>query len=312
MPQSTNHVAVHEFPRCPVPVVCPACHGELLFGEQVTCADCASIFGFRDGFLDLVIGERFDDSTDEPQKAYEECANEDSARKFWKRLLERETGIAGRRVLSLGCGTGADVDLLTDEGLDVVGVDCGNRASAWGRRAHRERLILANGLHLPFENESFDAVYCGCVFPHVGVVGDTQTVATGYQAARLALAREMARVLKPSGAIFAASPNRLFPFDLFHGRTAGQYRPLRNHRKNPFLLSVKDYEYLFHEAGCIKVHAVSIADYWGFIRSRQTLKGYLLGLPVRAWLRAISTAAAKPLYGSSLSPWIVVMGRKHQ
>ena len=310
MPPTTNLVGVQAGPRCPVPLVCPACHGQLLLGDEVSCAHCGSTFRFQDRFLDLVIGERFEDATDEWQKAYEERANEDSTRKFWKRLLEREVGIRGARVLSLGCGTGADVDLLTGYGFDAIGVDCGNRISAWGHRTHRERLILANGLHLPFDNETFDAVYCGCVFPHVGVLGDTQTVAPGYQMARLALAQEMTRVLKSSGVIFAASPNRLFPLDLFHGRTAGQYRPLRNDRKNPFLLSVEDYDHLFGQVGCAQVHALSIAGYWGFVRSRRTLKGFVLGLPVRAWLWAISTAPAKPLYGSSLSPWIAVMAHK--
>jgi SAM-dependent methyltransferase len=173
-------------------------------------------------------------------------------------------------------------------------------------------LVLANGGHLPFANETFDAIYCGCVFPHVGVIGDSQTVAPGYRDARLALAREVTRVMKPSGAIFAASPNRLFPFDIFHGRKAGQYRPLRNDRKNPFLLSVADYTDLFLEAGCAYIRPLSIAGYWGFIRSRRSLKGYLLGLPVRAWFWAISTKAATPFYGSSLSPWIVVRARKHR
>jgi hypothetical protein len=120
----------------------------------------------------------------------------------------------------------------------------------------------------------------------------------------------MARVLKPSGAIFAASPNRLFPFDLFHGRVAGQYRPLRNDRKSPFLLSVGDYRELFREAGCSNVQPLSIAGYWGFVRSRRSPKGYLLGLPAKAWLWVISRAVAEPIYGSFLSPWIVVMARR--
>lgn len=50
--------------------------------------------------------------------------------------------------------------------LDDAVLDCGdhirswldgeNRTTAWSRRQRTERLVMANGRHLPFENESFD------------------------------------------------------------------------------------------------------------------------------------------------------------
>ena len=78
-----------------------------------------------------------------------------------------------------------------------------------------------------------------------------------------------------------SSPNRLFLFDIFHGRSPGSYQPRPNWPRDPFLLSVADYRKLFREAGCSTAQAQPVEGYWGFIRSKHSLKGILLGLPVR-------------------------------
>ena len=47
------------------------------------------------------------------------------------------------KVLSLGCGTGADIDILCNEGFNGVGIDCGNRTWAWPRREHKDRFFVS-------------------------------------------------------------------------------------------------------------------------------------------------------------------------
>ncbi len=44
-------------------------------------------------------------------------------------------------------------------------------------------------MHLPFEDQQFDVVYSGCVFPHVGVKGDSREVLADYATHRLAIAK---------------------------------------------------------------------------------------------------------------------------
>lgn len=296
-----------------VPLVCPKCRGALgRRTDDVVCKDCGHVYPFTGGFPDLVIGGRFDDEPDAEMLKHEENFNAYTTAHYWIPKFRELFPTPPRppRLLSLGCGTGADVDSLYDAGFECVGIDCGNRTMVWPRRRHRESLLLANGMHLPFEDASFDGVFCGCVFPHVGVDGDSYRTTPDYHADRSRLAREMSRVLRPGGKILVASPNRLFPADIFHGRAAGCYVPRPYSPRDPFLLSVDDYRQLFLEAGCSSATAQELTGYWGFIRSKNHWKGFLLGLPVRFAFWLVSRKALKFLRGSPLTPWIVVLVEK--
>jgi len=295
-----------------IPLVCPHCRGPLTFvPTRIACGNCGADFEFRDGFPDLVVGGRFDDEVDEGRSTYEEQSNDWLSRRYLIPTLRRLlAGVDRPRVLSLGCGTGVDVDLLTEAGFDIVGIDNGNRSAQWPQRAHRERLCLANGKHLPYERNTFHAVYCGCVFPHVGVEGDTNRVRPDHREERLAIAREMSRVLKPGGHIMVSSPNRLFPIDIFHGRTPDQPFPRVNPPWSQFLLSAGDYRRMFADAGCTRARLLPVKGYWGFIRMKQRLKGRLLAYPVEAVFGAVSTPLLGAFRGSPINPWIVMTAEK--
>jgi SAM-dependent methyltransferase len=296
-----------------VPLVCPECHGRLeRDGESLACTDCHREFPFTGGFPDLIVGGRFDDAPDEEMLRHEENFNAYTTANYWIPKFRRLFPDTGRRyrLLSLGCGTGADVDSLYDAGFDCVGIDNGNRTSVWPRRRHRDSLLLANGMNLPFRDSTFDGIFCGCVFPHVGVFGDSYKVTPDYHRDRARLAQEMARVLAPGGKILVASPNRLFPADIFHGRACGCYTPRPYAPTDPFLLSTGDYRKLFLEAGCTSAKAQELTGYWGFIRSKKQLKGFLFGLPVRFVFWLVSRKSLRFLRGSPLTPWIVVLVEK--
>ncbi len=295
-----------------VRAVCPRCHGGLDFGtREILCTSCGAQFEYRDGFADLIVGGRFDDQLGEVQTRYEEQSNEWLAERYLiPTLVGMLAGMTRPRVLSLGCGTGVDIDRLSRRGFDIVGIDCGNRTSVWPRREQRERLCLANGMHLPFETGSFDAVYCGCVFPHVGVDGDSHHVTADYHEQRAAIAREMGRVLKRGGHAIVSSPNRLFPVDLFHGRSPDQPFPRLNPPWSPFLLSAGDYRRLFAAAGCRQSRLLPVKDYWGFIRMKQKRSGRLLAWPVETVFSLVSTPALRMLRGSPISPWLVMAAEK--
>ena len=299
-----------------VNVVCPRCHATLhAEGDRLACppceaADCPRQFSYVDGFLDLIVGGRFDDAENAAREAYEEESTAYTVPNYWIPHLQRLTSHLGRRprILSVGCGSGGEVDLLTRAGFDCVGIDCGQRAKVWARREMREALFLANGMYLPFPDASFDAAFCGCVFPHIGVVGDSFEVTARVDDDRQAVAREMTRVVKPGGQIIVTSPNRHFPLDLFHGRESGSYRVRVNWPGDRFLLSVGDYERLFRQAGCSEVSALPISGYWGFIRSRQNLKGFVLGAPVRFLFALVDRY--RPLRPTILAPWISVLATR--
>ena len=308
---NVNQTSIHDGER--LQLVCPVCRKPLVSQPGAwTCAACARRFPIIAGFPDLVVGERFDDPSDAALLAYEEGSNADLTRHYWQPLFKRLWPAPTRppRLLSVGCGTGVDVDLLRAAGYESVGIDCGNRTAVWPRRKAIDYLLLANGKHLPFPDNSFDAAFCGCVFPHVGVVGDSNIPAPDVDAQRRELAHEMARVVRPGGYIVVSSPNRWFPFDIFHGRTPGSYTPRFNPPSARFLLSVGDYTRLFSDAGCRRARPLPVENYWGFVRSKHTLRGWLLGLPVRFIFWLTSRKAFAWLRGSVLSPWLVVLLEK--
>jgi len=299
-----------------IPLGCPLCRKALAAagGGRILCPpcereDCPKEFRLNGGFPDLVVGERFGDATSDELLANEERNTQHAVREYWTPLFKAWQKPGEKlRILAVGCGAGAEVDLLRDVGFECVGIDNGNRVRSWSTRRSRHCLAMANAMHLPFSDGSFDVAFCGCVFPHVGVVGDSSTPSETCWDDRLTVAREMTRVVRPGGHIVVSSPNRWFPLDLFHGRAIGSFRTPLNPPWRKFLLAAGDYRRLFLEAGCSKpAIPLSIKNYWGFCRTNETLKGRLAALPVKALLQIGSHEATRPLRTSGLVPWIVML-----
>jgi len=137
----------------------------------------------------------------------------------------------GDRVLDLGCGEGRHaITAYLNEGVHVIGLDlslddlgtAGTRFKEFEDAADTTRsvnFLCASGLHLPFQNESFDKVVCAEVLEHIP---DYQSVLS-----------EIGRVLKPGGQ-FAVSVPRYGPewicwqlSDAYHEVPGGHVRIFR-------------------------------------------------------------------------------------
>lgn len=306
-------IASTESVSVPVPIVCPKCNGD--FAHTTTgaqCQKCASDYPFAHQHLDLIVGERYADSTPDEVLVAEEASNADTTIRFWIPLLhdlwpESKTAPA---ILSLGCGVGTDVDELCAAGFNAMGVDCGKRSSIWPTRQFPERLVMANVGNLPFADASFDFIISGCFFPHVGVDGASYDVVPDYYALRLKLAREITRVLKPGGRVITCNPNRWFPFDIFHGHTANHASMRPSSPFNPLLPSRGDYGKLFGDAGCRNIRALPVEGYWAFTGSSKSLKGRMLSAPIRFLFWLVSRKPLRFLRGSCVNPWLIVMIEK--
>ena len=115
------------------------------------------------------------------------------------RLVEFD-GYRGRSVLEVGCGAGVDLARFAKGGAVVTGVDLAPSAVELARANFAQqslvgRFEVADGEHLPFPDDSFDAVYAH------GVVQ--------YTANPQRLVDECRRVLKPGGTAIFQVYNRI-------------------------------------------------------------------------------------------------------
>ncbi len=123
-----------------------------------------------------------------------------------RRLEAQGVGIAGRRVLDLGCGLGGYTQALSERGARVVATDLSlptlaGLPAAWPR-------VCANALALPFADAAFDLVFCASLIEHVPDAP--------------ALLREIRRVARLGGHAYVSFP----PF----------YSPRGGHQFAPFHL----------------------------------------------------------------------------
>jgi ubiquinone/menaquinone biosynthesis C-methylase UbiE len=124
----------------------------------------------------------------------DEAALVDESRTLLEARLPAEflaTAVAGARGLDVGCGSGRYTIALATVGAgEVVGVDFRRRSFAAADELARQRalpvtFVEADVLALPFEDESFDFVFCN------GVLHHSESIERGLA--------ELARVLKPGG-----------------------------------------------------------------------------------------------------------------
>lgn len=102
------------------------------------------------------------------------------------------------KVLDLGCGTGEMAAKLIEGGYEVWGVDISEAMILHARnRCQSDRFRVGDMEHVPFPDESFDAVVC------LGVI---EYLASDEQALR-----EIWRVLRPGGRAVVATPSAISP-----------------------------------------------------------------------------------------------------
>ena len=112
---------------------------------------------------------------------------------------------AAGRVLDVGCGPGVMVEDILHLGCDFWGIDGSPQMIVECRkrfgRLPRAHFSVSNAMALPFPNETFDVVMC------IGVIDRMPRP-------EVAIA-EMARVLRPLGALLISFPNIMSPYTLW-------------------------------------------------------------------------------------------------
>ncbi len=197
------------------------------------------------------------------------------------------------------------METLWRMGFDAHGIEPGYRADAWDRRECPERLHAALGQELPFEDGRFDSAVSFGVIEHVGAIGDSVDVHPDVWEQRQQFAREIARVVRPGGAIVLSTPNRLFPIDFFH--STDRFGLRWHSPKERFSLSYGDMRRLFVEdAGCASIDPLGMDRAFVFKRSQTHLWGRVLTPVARAGLAAAGRWPVSLLQQTPIMPFLMV------
>jgi len=115
-----------------------------------------------------------------------------------------------RRVMDLGCGPGNSIDFFREkiEEVNWVGLDIESSPEVMQRTRKDAEFRTFDGVHIPFDSDSFDLVYSRQVFEHVRRPAE--------------LLREVRRVLRPM-CLFVGSTSHLEPY---HSHSFWNYTPL--------------------------------------------------------------------------------------
>lgn len=112
-------------------------------------------------------------------------------------VLAERVELPGRRVADVGCGAGALVRWLRDQGADVVGVECGEIMRSRALEAdpdHPDDYVDGVGQDLPLADASVDVVVYSYSLHHVPRVEMDTALA------------EARRVLRPGGTLYTVEP----------------------------------------------------------------------------------------------------------
>lgn len=107
---------------------------------------------------------------DAQSPTYDNDMKGEHARRLYPYVLEEVAAAAPKRVLDVGCGTGALAQLVLEAlpGCELSGIDlsAGMLDRARQRLGRRAALHEADSEHLPFADETFDVAYCNDSFHH--------------------------------------------------------------------------------------------------------------------------------------------------
>lgn len=301
-------------------LVCVDCRMPLnRVNDECRCGSCGASYPVRDDIADFARGtyyDSFDPSRDTLTEEHLRGLNlevEGSVRRiddFCIPLVKRVAPTA-RRVLDAGCGNAVSVDVLHRAGFEAWGNDLSElRKYQWREREHRENLVVASALQLPFSSGYFDIVISSGVVEHIG---SAETPAPYYsvrplpdqRSLRIEYLTELGRVVIPGGHIFVDCPNGAFPIDFWHGNSPGspRFHSVREH----FLPSFRELRTLAAIAlPGAEVRAHSPRRRLQFKQSAGHIHGRVFRTPLSFAFRLMDTAGFRWLAQSAVNPFLVV------
>jgi SAM-dependent methyltransferase len=166
-------------------------------------------------------------------------------------------------VLDVGCGVANSHPLLSGRVGTVVGIDVSKQCLATaGAQNPLNQYEVYDGQNIPYKDHSFDAASAVCVFHHIPV------------ASRLALVRDVRRVLRPHGFFAIYEHNPFNPLTSYVVKSC-------EFDKNAILLRSNEAEALLHAAG---FHSIETR--------------FILTVPAKGMLRQVDRLFARLPFGA--------------
>lgn len=214
-------------------------------------------------------------------------------------------------IISIGCGSGIDVEMLRRDGYKAFGFDP-SRDNHFSLRDEGAKPFLKSGAagEFPFGDKRFDFAYALEVIEHVGCANFGTHLLPDWRAERLLFLKSALALLRSPGRLLLSTSNRLCPIDPGHPHKYTALGRLANKCGLPFGISVPWHEdnflYSFEQLAAdvrsispaAVIRTAPIANY-----PTVTSRSGLLGRSVKAFLSLIDSAT---LRSSPISPLLVV------
>jgi SAM-dependent methyltransferase len=210
------------------------------------------------------------------------------------------------KILSVGCGVGADVEFLNNLGYFCYGCDSGYRYEVWKDRKVTSRFVRGNGCRLPFKDGTFDLVLALEVMEHIGQTETFYSRTKNFLEERFDFALELLRVTKETGKIIITTPNRLFPVDPHHGRRQNKLGVRIHSPFEKYTLSMKDLKMYFKGK---KIVHLPLNHYFAFKKTSVYSARRILTGPLQAFIK-IFDLYVPFLKSTPLFPHLCVMIEK--
>jgi SAM-dependent methyltransferase len=167
-------------------MVCPACKNKLDLQDKLICRICGKQYDIIEGIPNFLSDRSAGDNNiaaesqdlDEEMQFYENLYTDlnglDDGHCVvygYKELYDFMEGIHAGSLLDLGCGAGHHSKDLSLRGFEVTGVDISlnglKHATKLSQATNQEiDFIVGDIENLPFDDNSFDVVFCGLILHH--------------------------------------------------------------------------------------------------------------------------------------------------
>jgi len=199
---------------------CPKCFIALDQVEaKLQCPACSTSFSTSNDYYCFDKSKRINEMDYGQDNNVLETENTELKARLHRYILPQILGgvAKGKKILSVGCGGGGDVEELNKLGAEAYGMDFAYRTKAWRLNGcDRAKFFVSTAENIPFPLDYFDFIFCFGVIEHVG---DNYYFNKEWKALakeREIFLKEVMAKLKNNGRLIITSPNRNFPIDFQH------------------------------------------------------------------------------------------------